>query len=265
MSWELSSKQTWLHHVNPSIKLILLVVVFVGLLLIDYIHFHLYFVIGLSFIYFFMTGYSYKWLLLFTLPFIVIFISSFTSMAFFGEGDKTLYQFGLFHITEESLYRGLHLGIRSIIFGLLGLIFALTTKPVSLFYSTMQQYKLKPKIAYSFMAAIRLLPMIAEEVNTLRQAMKVRGVTFSHTISGIYERIRYYAVPILAQSIRRAHRMSIAMEAKQFNGNRGRTYYYQIKYGREDLFFCILLICGITVCYYLQTNFSFLPVERVLH
>ncbi|MFC4404429.1 energy-coupling factor transporter transmembrane component T family protein [Gracilibacillus xinjiangensis] len=265
MLLELNPKITWLHYVNPSLKLFLLVLLFVGLLFVDYIHFHIYFVIGLSFLYFFMTGYSMKWLLLFASPFIVIFISSFTSMAFFGEGETTFFHFGIIHVTEESFFRGLHLGLRSIIFGYLGLLFALTTKPVSLFYSSMQQYKLKPKIAYSFMAAVRLLPMIAEEVYTLRQALKVRGVTFSRGITGYYDRIKYYAVPILAQSIRRAHRISTAMEAKSFNGDVKRTYFYQIGYGRYDLYFCLLLIIGTIACYFLQRFYSFLPIDRVIH
>ncbi len=53
---------------------------------------------------------------------------------------------------------------------------ALTTKPVYLFYSLMQQVNMKPKYVYSFMAAIRLIPLMIEEMKTLHHALKVRGV-----------------------------------------------------------------------------------------
>src|SRR5690625_7111529 len=46
------------------------------------------------------------------------------------------------HITEESFFRGLHLGIRTVSFGLLGLVFALTTTPVQLFYSDRKSTRL---------------------------------------------------------------------------------------------------------------------------
>lgn len=95
---------------------------------------------------------------------------------FFGKGETTWWEWGLIHITEESFYRGLHLGFRALIFALLGLMFSLTTRPVFLFYSLMQQLKLKPKYAYSFMAGIRLIPIMIEEFQTIRQAMIVRGV-----------------------------------------------------------------------------------------
>ncbi|KAB8138531.1 energy-coupling factor transporter transmembrane protein EcfT [Gracilibacillus oryzae] len=265
MFLDFSNKSTWLNQVNPSFKLLLFVFLFVGLLFIDNIHFYLYFTIGLLIIYFLMTGFPIKWLLIFISPFFIIFLSSFISMALFGEGETLWYRFGMIHITQESFFRGIHLGLRGIIFGFLGLIFALTTKPVMFFYSTMQQYRLKPKLAYSFMAAIRLLPMVAEEVYVLKQALKVRGVIFPKGISGFYQRLKYYSVPILAQSIRRAHRIAIAMEAKQFDGNAKRTYYYQSGYSYHDIWFCLLLLGGIMICFFLQNNFTFLPVERVIN
>ncbi|WP_245807812.1 energy-coupling factor transporter transmembrane protein EcfT [Halobacillus massiliensis] len=40
----------------------------------------------------------------------------------------------------------------------------------------MQQVNMKPKYVYSFMAAIRLIPLMIEEMKTLHHALKVRGV-----------------------------------------------------------------------------------------
>lgn len=61
------------------------------------------------------------------------------------------------------------------------------------------------------MASIRILPIIVEEIIVLKKALKVRGYVFSQGIKGFFERMNRYSIPILAQSIRRAHRIAIAM------------------------------------------------------
>lgn len=219
---------------------------------------------GTSLLYVFYTGHRWVTIGLLFAPFILIFVTTSVAMVLFGDGETTWFRFGIIHITEESFYRGLHLGLRSIVFGLFGLIFALTTRPVLLFYSLMQQFKLHPKYAYSFMAAIRMLPIIAEEFQVLRQALKIRGINYEKGIKGVYQRIRLYAIPLLAQSIRRAHRIAVAMEAKQFSqSEQGRTYYYPLTYSFYDLLFFVI-VSGLLVCsLYLAISFPIFPVVNV--
>lgn len=169
-------KETWLHKINPSLKLLFLIVLFISVLFIHNINFLINYTVSAFLLFAFFTGHPMKRILLLLIPFVLIFVSTATSMIFFGKGETTWWEWGLIHITEESFYRGLHLGFRALIFALLGLMFSLTTRPVFLFYSLMQQLKLKPKYAYSFMAGIRLIPIMIEEFQTIRQAMIVRGV-----------------------------------------------------------------------------------------
>ncbi|GAA0309100.1 energy-coupling factor transport system permease protein [Gracilibacillus halotolerans] len=260
---DLQIKMTWLHHVNPMVKLFFLVFLFIGLLLIHHIHFQFYFLLFIICIYLFMTGCRTKWLLLLSLPLSILFFSSFLSMALFGMGETTWWKLGIVHITEESFFRGLHLGIRTVSFGLLGLVFALTTTPVQLFYSSMQQLRLKPKFAYSFMASIRILPIIVEEIIILKKALKVRGYVYSKGLTGFFERMNHYSVPILAQSIRRAHRIAIAMQIKQFNGDTRRTYYYKIGYSRHDIFFTLVVTVFFLVSVVLANILPVFPVDYV--
>ncbi|MGN8646988.1 energy-coupling factor transporter transmembrane component T family protein [Gracilibacillus sp. HCP3S3_G5_1] len=263
MSISINYQPTWLHHINPSFKLLILTTLFIGLLFVHNPNYLLYVIIGALGLYLFGTGHTWKMIGLLAVPLLIIFVSSSTTMIFFGEGQNTWFKFGLIHITEESFYRGIHLGLRSSVFGILSLLFALTTRPVYLFYSTMQQLKVKPKYAYSFMAAIRMLPIIIEEFQTLRQALKVRGVQYSKGIKGMYEKIKLYAIPLLAQSIRRAHRIAIAMEAKQFSRNSKRTFYYHLGYSYKDLLFLFLLVIWLLIAYVCSEQFALFPVEYV--
>lgn len=213
--------------------------------------------VGVLFLYLFFTGHPSKRLALIALPFVVIFITSATSMMLFGKGEITWFKWGLIHITEESFFRGLHLGFRGLVFAGLGVIFSLTTRPVLLFYSFMQQLKVKPKYAYSFMAAVRMIPIMIEELQTLRYALKVRGVQDQRGIKAFYQKLKAYSIPLLSQSIRRAHRIAVAMEAKQFSNTNKRTFYYKIGFSKFDISFVLYFIVIFIASYYLAMYFPY--------
>ncbi|REJ26786.1 MAG: energy-coupling factor transporter transmembrane protein EcfT [Bacillaceae bacterium] len=256
-------KETWLHKINPSLKLLFLIVLFISVLFIHNINFLINYTVAAFLLFAFFTGHPMKRILLLLIPFVLIFVSTATSMIFFGKGQTTWWEWGLIHITEESFYRGLHLGFRALIFALLGLMFSLTTRPVFLFYSLMQQLKLKPKYAYSFMAGIRLIPIMIEEFQTIRQAMIVRGVEQRKGLTNFFHKLKAYSIPLLSQSIRRAHRIAVAMEAKRFSNDTKRTFYYEIGFSKYDLCFVLYFIIAILLSYYAAKMLPFFPVTDV--
>lgn len=243
-----SSTETWLHKVNPSLKLLVLLMLCVVALCIHDLNYIMNITIATFIIFLCCTGHPIKRLLLVSIPFCFIFISTSSTMILFGQGETIWFKWGLISITEESFIRGLLVGFRALLFAALGLTFSFTTRPVNLFYSLMQQVKLKPKYAYSFMAALRLIPIMIEEFHTIRNAMRVRGIERKKGIKNIYFKMRAYSVPLLSGSIRRAHRIAIAMEAKRFSDTGKRTYYYEFGFSRNDhgfiLYVVILLMAG---------------------
>ncbi|SEI00176.1 energy-coupling factor transport system permease protein [Halobacillus karajensis] len=263
MSIDFSYQETWLHKINPSLKLGFVFLLFIHLIMIHNTNILINYMFGTLILYLFFTGHPWKRLMIIFLPFLLIFLTSSTSMIFFGKGDVTWFKWGLIHITEESFFRGLHLGFRGIIFAIIGVVFALTTRPVYLFYSFMQQLKLKPKYAYSFMAAIRLIPLMIEEMQTLHYALKVRGVQSGKGIRGLYNKLKSYSIPLLSQSIRKAFRIAVAMEAKRFSNSGNRTYYYQINFSKVDLVFVFYLIAVFTLSYYMAVQYPYFPITDV--
>ncbi|RKN85261.1 energy-coupling factor transporter transmembrane component T family protein [Paenibacillus ginsengarvi] len=234
MNFEFSYRETWLHRVNPSLKLAFSLVLFFVVLFTHNpsVMINLCAVALLAL--FACSGHPAKRLALYALPALVLFVSSSTSMIFYGKGETVWFDWGIVHITKESFFRGMQVGLKSLCFAFIGLLFALTTRPVYLFYSLMQQCKVPPKYAYSFMAVMRLLPIMIEEFQTLRHALAVRGVAREKGLGGLYRKVKAYAVPMLAQSIRRAQRIAVAMEAKRFDGRGRRTYYYKIGFSAAD-------------------------------
>lgn len=255
-------KQTWLHRVNPSLKLILSLLMLIIMLFIHQIDVMVYMAVLLLIILFTSTGHPKKRLLLYASPMLLLFISSMSTMTLFGKGTTVWFDYGPIHVTEEGFIRGLHIGLRALCFSAVGLLFALSTRPVLLFYSLMQQLKLPPKYAYSFMAGIRLIPMMVEELQTLRHALQVRGSDRSG-LAGLWLKLRRYAVPMLAQSIRRAQRIAVAMEAKRFAGIGPRTYYYIVSVSRFDLLCLIGVVVVMGISFWAGQRFPLLDVEDV--
>ncbi|NUU78085.1 energy-coupling factor transporter transmembrane component T family protein [Paenibacillus xylanilyticus] len=251
-------RETWLHAVNPGLKVIFLTLMFVLVILIH----NLNVMVNVAVVMLLLlcwTGHPWYRLLLYASPFILIFISTSTGMMMFGKGETTWYKFGLIHITEESFYRGLHLGFRSLSMAAAGLLFGLTTRPVRLFYSLMQQWRLPPKYAYSFLAAMRMIPILLDEFQTLRYAIRIRGTQQRVSHWNVYGTLKRYAIPLLAQSIRRAERMAIAMEAKGFADGASRTYYIRIGYSWADLWFVLYFIAFLTIAYTIGWAFPYYP------
>ncbi|WP_010283564.1 energy-coupling factor transporter transmembrane component T family protein [Bacillus timonensis] len=255
---ELLSKETWLHRINPSIKLLVVVSLCIVILFIDNLYLLIHTSLVVFILFFCFTGHSFKKILLLTLPFFIIFLSTSSSMILFGKGENVLFKWGLIIISEESIYKGLIVGFRGIIFAGIGLTFALTTRPVFLFYSLMQQLKMPPKYAYSFMAGLRLIPIMIEEFQTIQNAMRVRGVERQKGLNSIFFRLQAYSIPLLSQSIRRAHRIAVAMEAKRFTNQKKRTFYYVLALSKFDIIFILYFVIMLWLGHYAMQILSIL-------
>ncbi|WP_250129868.1 energy-coupling factor transporter transmembrane protein EcfT [Jeotgalicoccus sp. WY2] len=174
--------KTFIDYANPLTKILLAAILFV---MVIFIHnpnvlFHLTMLMLLMLL--ILSGVKLKYLILLL---IFIFISGFISslyMIFYGEGSETLFRYGIIHITEESFIRGIHITMRGVTLSLFGALVIFTSKITDVFYALMIQLKVKPKYAYSFMAAIRMVPIIITEYFQLRQARKVRRALIHKSI-----------------------------------------------------------------------------------
>ena len=128
-----------------------------------------------------------------------------------------------------------------------------------IFYSLMQHLKVKPKFAYAFMAAIRMVPLIISSLIQLRRSLKMRYQMIDASNYKGIKRLNHLVIPLLSQNIRRAHQLSVAMESKGFKDG-PRTYYYRVPFSYKDIVFiaCILII--ITLSFVLS---SYLPITGI--
>lgn len=260
LNWFTPERQTWLFHVNPALKFVVFFIFMIITLVNQNLQFAIWQAVSYGLLFYVFSGYSLKKLALLTIPLAISFLSTAMTMSLFGKGEAVLWQWGIFKISEESIQHALLLGSKSLSFGFVGFTFILTIQPVLFFYAMMQQFRLPSKYAYSFIATFRLIPAVTEELQIRRNALKVRNVQFSKGSKGLYERLKSYSVPLFAQSIRRAQRIAVAMEAKQYQMGATRTYYYSTRYTQMDMVFLAVMILGLTATLLLSSSGLFVPV-----
>ncbi len=256
------NRYSFLQDVNPVTKIISAIIIFFVLLFIHNFDMMVYLTL-LMFVYLIIfSGIKLKPLFIVLTIVTVLSMTSSLFMLFYGDGERTLFKFYFIHITWESLTRSSHLFMRSFVVTLYGMAIAFTTRIVMIFYSLMINLKLKPKYAYGFMAAIRMVPIFIDEAIRLRKALKMRYQVIDKKFYNGLNRVNHYLIPLLSQSIRKAHRLAVAMETKGFTNGK-RTYYYHPKFSKFDVLYIILTIVIFIIAMVLGHHFPIFNINDV--
>lgn len=133
---------------------------------------------------------------------------------------------GPLRITEPAVATGIALGLRVVAIASVGAVFALTTDSTRLVDALVQQARAPERFAYGAMAAYQAVPRFAENLATLRQARRIRG------LRGTWHPRLLLGLLVLA--IRHGDRMALAMDARAF-GSGPRTSYRDVRWGVADL------------------------------
>jgi energy-coupling factor transport system permease protein len=134
--------------------------------------------------------------------------------AAFGEArGAAVLNLGPLTLHADSLAAGAALGIRILGIALAGLLALAAVDPTDLADALMQQLHLPARFAIGAMAAVRLLPVLADEWQLLGLARRARGVSARGPI-GWLQLLGGRLMSLLVGAIRRATRLALAMEAR---------------------------------------------------
>ena len=137
-------------------------------------------------------------------------------------------------ITDEGLRRGVLVAGRFLAVIMASQLFVLTTDPSGLAYALMQA-GLPYRYGFALVTAIRLAPLFELEANTIYQAQLARGVRYDGSLfRRIIEVLRQLLLPLLVGALRRAERLAVSMEGRQFGRYRQRTFYRTAQLGPPD-------------------------------
>lgn len=156
----------------------------------------------------------------------------------------TVWELGPVRASEAGLRFGLAIALRGLAIGTMSVVFVRTTHPTQLVVSLIRNARLSPRIGYALLAAYRFLPLVADEYEHIRLAQRVRGELAGGPLQRPRAALRA-VLPLLAESVRRAARTAVAMDARGFAGARRRTYYRDARITRRDIAFAAYaLACG---------------------
>jgi energy-coupling factor transport system permease protein len=155
-------------------------------------------------------------------------IGLFNALYSTSNGDPaaaTLVDLGPFRITILAATNGLALVLRVVAIASVGAVFTLTTDPTRLADALVRQAHVSPRFAYGALAAYQAIPRFAEDLATLRQARRIRGLRGSW-----HPRL---LVTLLVLAIRHGDRLALAMDARAF-GAGPMSHYRELRWSWLD-------------------------------
>ncbi len=130
-------------------------------------------------------------------------------------------------------------------------IFFLTTSPDHLSLA-LEQSHVPYEFCFAFTTAVRFVPVLAEEAQTIMDAQKARGLELER--GNFLKRVRNYIpilIPLIVSAIRRSLELAEAMESRAWGATEKRTNLYVLKMKKADYTLIVvsigMLILGIYV------------------
>jgi energy-coupling factor transport system permease protein len=118
---------------------------------------------------------------------------------------------------------GLALAVRVVALALPGLMLALSTDPVRLADALTLHWRVPTRFAYGALAALRLVPLLAGELESIRLARRARGVDAGHDPLAAVRLAAGTAFALLVGAVRRGSRLATAMDARGFDSGIARS------------------------------------------
>lgn len=121
-------------------------------------------------------------------------------------------------------------------------VFFLTTSPDHLGLA-LELTRVPYEFAFAFTTAVRFVPVLAEEAQTIMDAQKARGLELEK--GNFMKRIRNYIpvlIPLIVSAIRRSLELAEAMESRAWGATKKRTNLYTLRLRRGDFALLALAI-----------------------
>lgn len=169
---------------------------------------------------------------------------------FMSSGNTVLFQYGFIKITAEGIYAAGLMALRLIFLIVGSSLLTLTTSPIQLTDGI--EILIKPlkkigvpshEIAMMMTIALRFIPTLLEETDKIMKAQSARGADFE--TGNIIKRAKSMVpilVPLFISAFRRADDLAMAMEARCYHGDEGRTRMKQMVMVKNDYIAIVVMI-----------------------
>ena len=143
-------------------------------------------------------------------------------------------------------------------------IFFLTTSPDHLGLA-LEQSRVPYEFCFAFTTAVRFVPVLAEEAQTIMDAQKARGLELEK--GNFLKRVRNYIpilIPLIVSAIRRSLELAEAMESRAWGAAKKRTNLYVLKLRKGDYLFMLLTIGILVTAIFIRIYLKIPRLEEIL-
>jgi energy-coupling factor transport system permease protein len=124
---------------------------------------------------------------------------------------------------DADLVTGLGLALRVVGLALPGVLLVASTDPVRLADALTIHWRMSPRFAYGALAALRLVPLLIAEFESVRLARRTRGVEAGRNPVARVRMLAGIGFTLLVGAVRRGSRLATAMDARGFDAGIPRT------------------------------------------
>ena len=190
----------------------------------------------------------------------MFFLIAFTTLFqfFFISSGNVIFEFLFVRITDYALQQAGIIFCRFIVIIFFSTLLTLTTMPLSLasavegLLSPLKKVKVPVhEIGLMLSMSLRFVPTLMDDTTRIMNAQKARGVDFDE--GSIVQKVKALIpilIPLFATSLKRADSLAIAMEARGYQGGKGRSQYRQLKWSFKDTL-TIFVILALGFCLFL--------------
>ena len=170
---------------------------------------------------------------------------------FFADPGQPVYRLGPLTVTDSGLEQGPIFFFRLSVVVLASFVLIWTTDIRDLMYS-LTRMGIPYRYAFAVFLALRFLPVVQREVDTVRAAHAIRGRA---SRSGIVHRIKLwqrYMFTVLINGLRQAEAIAIAIESRGFGAYPDRTYVKTVRFRPGGLVLILVFTLLASVLIYIE-------------
>lgn len=130
---------------------------------------------------------------------------------------------GAVRIGAETVVGGVGVALRLLTIALVGLLATATSDPTEMADALIGQFRVSPRYAIGVLAALRILPLMARDWQSLGMARRARGMDANGSPLAALRLFGGRLMALLVGAVRIGTRMALAMEARGFGAQSCRT------------------------------------------
>lgn len=170
------------------------------------------------------------------------------NLLFSNAGGAVLVHVGVIEISSGALAGAVAVALRLLALALPGIAMFAAIDPTELADALITHWHANPRIAVGSLAAVRMTPLVIGDLGQTYAARRTRGVISRNPVLAVIMMFQMVA-SVLITTIRRATRLSAAMDARGFDAGIPRTIARISRWRLRDTvaIAACLAVCGIAV------------------